>query len=133
MKHLTLILTLLFSTLMIASPAYADWEKVGDDMIGTNFYVDTDSTIEVAGHVYYWELRDYLEPSLSGYISAKIYYQGDCYLFKYRDLSHTVYKQQMGEGNGMSATAINNEWKNPPPNSTSEAILKQVCEYAETL
>ena len=56
MKHLTLILTLFFST-MFASPAYADWEKVGDDMIGTNFYVDFDRIRTNGGYVYYWDLR----------------------------------------------------------------------------
>ena len=39
---------------------------------GATFYVDFDRIRTNGGYVYYWELRDYLEPSMSGYLSAKV-------------------------------------------------------------
>ena len=61
MKHLTLILTLFFST-MFASPAYADWEEGCKSVDGDTFYVDFDRIRTNGSYVYYWELSDYLEP-----------------------------------------------------------------------
>ena len=130
MKHLTLILTLLFSTLMIASPAYADWEKVGTAKNGTIFYVDFDRIRTNGGYVYYWDLTDYLEPSPTGTLSSKTYYQGDCEMFRYKYLSFIFHKQPMGEGSGKSSASINKEWNYPPPNSAVEETLEQVCRRA---
>ena len=98
MKHLTLILTLFFSTLMFASPAYADWMKVSGSVNGTIFYVDFDRMRTNGGYVYYWQLSDYLEPSPAGKLSSKVYNQGDCEIFRYKSLSWLFYETPMGEG-----------------------------------
>ena len=50
-RKITLGITLFFSTLMFASPAYADWEKVGENENGTTFYVDFDRIRKNVGHV----------------------------------------------------------------------------------
>ena len=130
MKHLTLILTLLFSTLMIASPAYADWRKVTENVNGDNFYVDFDRIRTNGGYVYWWGLQDYLEPSPTGTLSYKVYTRGDCEMFRYKGLSGISYKQPMGEGSGETYSPPNPEWVYPPPNSVNEEMLKQVCRRA---
>ncbi|MDC0651431.1 hypothetical protein OAP52_05155 [Hellea sp.] len=132
MRHLTLILTLFFSTLMFASPAYADWEKVGENVKGT-YYVDFDRIRKNGGYVYYWELVDRLEPDEEGDLSYKGYSQGDCEMFRYRYLSAISHKQPMGNGSGDPDSITNPEWVYPTPNSAAEYILKQVCEYAKYL
>ena len=131
MKHLTLILTLFFST-MFASPAYADWERGASSMEGDVIYVDFDRIRTNGGYVYYWELGDYLEPK-SETLSVKTYNQGDCEMFRYRTLNATFYKQPMGEGSGEIYSPPNPEWKYPAPNIRGEYILKLVCELAENL
>ena len=130
MKHLTLILTLFFSTLMFASPAYADWESLDDNVDGTTFYVDFDRIRINGGHVYYWQLMDLLKPSSQGILSGKTYYRGDCEMLRYKTLSFIFYEQPMGEGSGESSVSINKEWFYPSPNSMGEYTLKRVCRRA---
>ena len=134
MKHLTLILTLLFSTLMIASPAYADWEKVGTAKNGTIFYVDFDRIRTNGGYVYWWDLSDYLKPTDNGILSYKMYRQGDCEMFRFKKLSLSYHKQPMGEGAPfMTDSTPDAEWSYPPPNSPAADVLNIVCKLAETL
>jgi hypothetical protein len=131
-KKITLGITLFFSTLMIASPAYADWKWVSESANGTIYYVDFDRIRTNGGYVYYWQLGDYLEPQATGTLSDKTYYQGDCELFRYKGLSYAYYKQPMVEGSG-SHYVPNPEWHYPPPNSPAADILNIVCKFAETL
>jgi hypothetical protein len=123
------IFTLLFSTLVFSSPSYADWTKTTGNVSGDNFYVDFDRIRKHDGYVYYWELSDYLKPSPYGMLSATTYMQGDCKLFRVKDLSFSAYEQPMG--NGTSSTKSNGlgGWRYPPPNSTTESTLKSVCSH----
>jgi hypothetical protein len=132
-RKITLGITLFFSTLMIASPAYADWEKITKNENGTTFYVDFDRMRKNNGYTYYWHLVDRLEPSDTGILSYKVYNQGDCEMFRLKVLSVIFHKQPMGEGSGESSVSTNKEWDYPPPNSPVEEILKQVCKFAENL
>jgi len=59
-----LILILLFSTVMFSSPSYAEWTKVNKDADGNTNYVDFERIRKHVGYVYYWELSDYLKPTL---------------------------------------------------------------------
>ncbi|MDC0421874.1 hypothetical protein OAN06_02945 [Hellea sp.] len=133
MKHLTLILTLLFSTLMFASPAYADWESIGVSVDGNTIYVDFDRIRKNGSYVYWWELTDYPKPNKYGYLSISAYQQGDCEVFRHKVLSFLFDKQPMGEGSGVTHSPPDPEWIYPTPNSVNEYTLKQVCEYTENL
>ena len=132
-KKITLGITLFFSTLMFASPAYADWERVSENVSGNTYYVDFDRMRTNGGYVYYWRLSDYLEPTKYGDFSSKVYQQGDCEMFRYKRLSSSYYKQPMGEGSGETYSTPDTEWRYPPPKSSGEKILKEVCEYAKYL
>jgi hypothetical protein len=129
MKTLTLILALTFSV-MFSSPSFADWKKVSENVVGTTFYVDFERIRKVDGFVYFWDLQDYPKPNSLGYLSFKGYNQGDCKLFRNRFLSGYFHEKPMGGGmrNPYKVTA---KWGYPPPNSSSETILKSVCAYAK--
>ena len=132
-RKITLGITLFFSTLMIASPAYADWKWVGESVNGDTFYVDFDRIRTNGGYVYWWELEDYLKPDEDGTLSNKAYRQGDCEVFRRKTLNVSFHKQPMGEGLGETYTPPNPEWHYPPPNSPAADILNIVCKFAETL
>ena len=133
-RKITLGITLFFSTLMFAcGKADVDWEKVGDNVDGVTFYVDFDRIRTNGGYVYSWELQDYLEPNKYGTLSGKVYYQGDCEMFRLKILSVISYKQSMGEGSGNTFSPPNPEWLYPPPNSAEEETLKRLCKFAENL
>ena len=132
-RKITLGITLFFSTLMFASPAYADWEEVGDNVDGDTYYVDFDRIRKNGSYVYWWDLSDLLKPDEYGMLSYKVYNQGDCEMFRRKTLSYSFHKQSMGEGTGQTDSTPETEWKYPPPKSMGEIILKEVCEVAENL
>jgi hypothetical protein len=128
MKNLLLIFTLLFSSVFLSSPSYAEWTKVVE-VQGNTFYVDFEIIRKHDGFVYWWELGDYLKPQM-GYLSAKSYNQGDCELFRLKVLSYSWHKEPMGGGTGdtLPVPEKHKGWKYPPPNSSMETTLKSVCD-----
>jgi len=127
MKNLLLIFTLLFSTVFFSSPSYAGWTKVGENVDGTNYYVNFERIRKHDGFVYFWYLTDYLKPDGYGEISNKYYTEGDCKLFRYRRLSSNYYKEPMGGGTPEVHNPKNPKWTYPHPNTPIESTLKQVC------
>jgi hypothetical protein len=127
MKTLIIFLALTFSTVMFSSSSYAGWTKVSESAIGDTFYVDYERIRKHDGYVYYWRLSDYLKPSPNGRLSSKTYNQGDCKLFRYKTLSWSFHNEPMGGGTGDTDNNPDKEWNYPPPNSSNEEILKQVC------
>jgi hypothetical protein len=130
-KTLTILLALIFSV-MFSSPSFADWKKVDKSDIGNTYYVDFERLRKNDGYVYHWELTDLLEPAETGMRSAIIYKQGDCKLLRFRVLSFFSYNISMGKGTPSSFIKTpEKEWRYPPPNSSGEYILKDVCAYAK--
>ena len=125
MKTLLTIFTLVF-TVMFSSTSFGGWTKVGKNMSGDTFYVDFERIRKHDGYVYWWDLTDYLKPK-NEKLSSKIYYQGDCKLFRFKMLSFVHHKQPMGRDTGDSNSPKNPEWRYPPPNTVIEKILKFVC------
>ena len=129
MRKLTL-LTILFLT-VLSTPVFADWTKVSEGVNGDTFYVDFERIRKHGGYVYYWRLSDYLEPNKYGNLSAKVYFKGDCKLFRVKYLSFSLHKEPMGGGKpSTSSNKPDKEWQYPPPDSVIETVLKLVCEYA---
>ncbi len=128
MKKLLLTFILLFSTLMISTPSYAEWTKVSESSVtGASFYVDFDRMRKHDGYVYFWRLTDYLKPNSLGHLSSKVYNQVDCKLFRHEPLSYSFHKEPMGGGTGDISEPVEKGWKYPSPESSIEEILKQVC------
>ena len=125
MKSLTIFLALTFSV-MFSSSSYAEWTKVGENTAAT-YYVDFERIRKHDTYVYWWMLVDYLKPTSTGMLSAKVYYQGDCKLFRRKGLSYSFHKKPMGGGTGNTDNVPDKEWDYPSPNSVGETVLKQVC------
>ena len=128
MKKSLLIFTLLFSILMFSSTSFAEWTKVTTNTIGDTFYVDFERIRKHDGYVYWWDLTDYLKPTI-GILSWKAYLQGDCKLFGYKYLSTSYHKEPMGRGRGVLDDDTFRDWVYSAPNSIGRIILKKVCEY----
>ena len=121
-----LIFTLVFSTMMFSSPSYGEWTKVSKNVDGDTFYVDFERIRKHGGYVYFWNLTDYLKPTETGRLSAKVYAQSDCKFFRVKWLSYSFHNEPMGRGTGHTSEG-DEKWRYPPPNSGLEAILKRVC------
>ena len=126
MKKITLIFTLLVSTVMLSSPSYAEWTKLGGPE-GSGLYVDYERIRKHGGYVYFWQLIDVLTPVKSEILSSKSYTKGDCKLFRYSNLSHSFHIEPMGLGTGDVREPAKKGWVYPPPNSIMETVLKSVC------
>ena len=125
MRKLAILFILLVSTVMFSSPSYAEWTKVSSSRGGANiFYVDFERIRKHGGYVYFWYLLDLLKP-FKGALSSKLYAQGDCKLFRFKNLSSSLHKEPMGGGTGEIHNPKNPEWDYPPPNSPIETILKK--------
>ena len=126
MRKLILILSLIF-TVTLSSPSYAKWEKVMRNSKAM-FYIDVERIRKVDGYVYWWNLVDYLKPTKNGTMSAQVYIQGDCKLFRERILNDSYYNEPMGRGEVASSNnKPDKDWQYPSPYSVPELILKKVC------
>jgi hypothetical protein len=109
MKHfLAPILLALTFSVMFSSTSFAGWTKVRETVEGDTYYVDFERIRKHGGYVYYWMLSDYLKPTKFGDLSSKVYYQGDCKLFRTMRLSSSYHIQPMGEG---TPSAVSNKPK----------------------
>ena len=126
MKSLLTIFTLMF-TMMFSSGSFAEWTKVATASSGRDFYLDFERVRKHDGYVYWWELSDYLKPDQFGDLSAKVYKEGDCKLFRFKTLSYHFHKEPMGGGTGDVQESVKKGWKYPVPDSVNEIILKEVC------
>ena len=125
MKPLLLIIVLLFST-----PAWAEWEFVTSNDLGDEYFVEFEKMRKNKGFIYYWRLGNYLKPSKFGDMSSKIYVQADCNKFREQILSVSFYKQPNGVEQSVDSYSPSPQWDYPPPNSSGEFLLKEVCRRA---
>ena len=128
MRNLLTIPTLFF-TLMFSSNSFGEWKWVGENVRG-DYYVDFDSIRKVDEYLYFWTLNDFLKPLEDVYFSSKVSFQGDCKLFRYKNLSMSFHKEPMGEDTGLTVN-LSEEWENPLPKSSIEVTLKSVCDYVK--
>ena len=127
MKTLLTISTLVF-TVTFSSTSFGEWTKVTEDMKkGDTFYVDFDRIRKQDGFVYFWDLLDRLKPDEFGTLSDKVYKQGDCKLFRFKNLSFSFHNEPMGNGTGDVEEPDEKDWKYPNPNSMGGIVLKSVC------
>ena len=124
MKVILLTTLLLFSVNGFAF----NWKLIGENSIGSSFYVDVDSIKKFDGLVYYWELSDWIEPS-DGVFSYTKKYKVNCGEEKQTQLSLTTYSQQMGKGRTVHEITPN-QIKFPKPNTLEYAVMKFACKNA---
>ena len=119
---------MLLFTLMFSFTSYAEWTKVSKNSSGTEYYVDFERIRKVDGHVYYWDLTNYLKPDEYENWSVKLYNQGDCKSFRVKVLSSSFHKKPMGGGTGDGNSHQKPEWIYPSPSTEMEVALDSVCD-----
>jgi hypothetical protein len=125
-------LTLLTILLMFSPFCWGEWVLFSKNVDDTSSYVDLDRIRQHDGYVYFWKMDDYLTPTENGIMSGKVYSQGDCGVFRFKNLSLSFYKEPMGEGTPEQLNSTDTPWKYPSPDSSSETILKTVCDSVKT-
>ena len=131
MRKLTLLLTLIFFSVMFSpSTSFAEWEKVSENVYGTT-YVDFERIRKHDGYVYFWYLIDYVKPNEYGNLSDINITQGDCKVFRLKFLSYFPHKEPMGRDPVPPEEPPERykDWFYPPPDSIVEGLLKIVCQH----
>ena len=110
----------------------SNWEKIGSNVAGDEFYFDVNLR-KVNGFIYFWLLSDFKTPVEStvkglNFLSSKIYLQLDCGILRLKELESTYYSGQMGKGES-TKISVEDEWTYASPGSTKSAISNYVCDY----
>ena len=125
LKTLTLVIALLVGSVSVS---HAEWTEVSRNIGGDTVYVDFERIRKNGGYIYFWELINFLKPSKLGYLSTISYIEGDCNIFRYRNLQISYYTEHIGRGTrSIFDSNPSKEWQYVPPNSTYEIVLKSVC------
>jgi len=125
-------LTILLFSILISFNSYGEWTEVAESEGGDTNYIDTSTIKERNGYVYWWKLMDYLVPSESGTMSAKVFSQNDCGIYRSKVLSFSYYKQPMGGvGAGKTINPSNRKWDYISPGSTGSIVLEYGCNYVK--
>ena len=129
MKTLLLTSSLTLSLLFPAG-SWAEWTQVSTAASGSNkSYVDLERIRKVNGLVYYWMLRDYLEPLPEGQMSIKVYAKVDCKTMRQMPLSVSPYRLPMAKGDAIITGTPPPEWDYAHPDSVNETVLNAVCAH----
>ena len=131
MKSPLKIFIILF-TVMFSTTSFAEWTMVSvNEDSSAIFYLDFERIRESDGYVYYWQLTDYTkEPVVDRFFSSKGYFEGDCKLFRFRDLSWYFHYEPMGVGTPEVLKNVpDQDWTYPPPKSVFEKVLTTVCNH----
>jgi hypothetical protein len=126
-------LLLLLISLLLSFNSYGDWTKTSEDTDGDSFYIDFQTIKKLDnGNVIFWGMIDNLEGN-DGFMSSKIFWEGDCNLSRMKVLSLIQYEEPMGEGESESLGAGIVElddimpWRYLPPDTVGYMNLEEVC------
>ena len=126
------LLLLLFS-LILSFNSYGEWTKTSEDIDGASFYIDFQTVKKLDnGNVVFWTLIDYIE-EVDGFMSNKMFWEGDCNLSRMKVLSLIHNEEPMGGGESVSLDGleVTDAWQYLPPDSIGYMNLEEVCLLAD--
>ena len=126
-------LLLLLISLLLSFNSYGEWTKTSEDTDGDSFYIDFQTIKKLDnGNVIFWGMVDNLEGN-DGFMSSKMFWEGDCNLSRMKVLSLIQYEEPMGVGESESLGGGIVElddimsWQYLPPDSIGYMNLEEVC------
>ena len=130
-------LLLLLISLLLSFNSFGDWTKTSEDTDGDSFYIDFQTIKKLDnGNVIFWGMVDNLEGN-DGFMSSKMFWEGDCNLSRMKVLSLIQYEEPMGVGESESLGGGIVElddimsWQYLPPDSIGYMNLEEVCSLAK--
>jgi len=132
MKNYSKILIIsIFLYIFSIANCFADfnWKKIGSNIKGNVFYVDTSSLKKVGNNVFYFVMNDYAKPSKYGDLSSKIYMEVNCINLDHRYLKDFYYLEPMGNGEPSTILDEVGKWEITKKGSIGESIRKFACKY----
>ena len=116
----------LVSLMMLAGSAWAEWVLYSETDTST-FYYDP-ATIRKDGNMRrVWELSDLRKRHKDGEISRRYRAEYDCKNERTRILSFSLHSEPMAGGEVLKNFGEDKEWREIPPGTVVNTILKIVC------
>ena len=127
MKLLALFFLSFFSVIIFSSKSFAKWEFLTIDLNIKTFYLDFERIRKVDNLIYFWVLTDNPKIDEYGELSTITYREGDCRLFRDRDLDVRGFTGNMGKGIMKQYKPETKEFETPFPKTVNERILNVIC------
>ena len=125
-----LLLTLLAPLLLVTGSAWAEWVRVGS-VDGAVFYIDPASIRKDGNLVKVWKIQDLKQRDKAGELSRRNRSEYDCKEERHRFLSLSTHSGPLASGTTLYTNDFPGKpdtWKQIPPGSVVETVLKIVCE-----
>ena len=111
--------------------SHAEWTQVEENADGSSSYVDFSSIRKTGNSSRIWVLFDFKVPEGDSinekYLSAKSLGEYDCKAEKYRVLTYTTFKGNMGSGSIVNGSEPDQRWQYVSPQSKAEYFYKLAC------
>ena len=113
--------------LMATGTASAEWVQIGETD-SSNFYIDP-ATIRKDGNLRkVWEITDLKQRSKDGAMSVRVRTEYDCKNERFWTMSLSDHSEPMAGGETLNSfTYRDRDWRETPPGSVGETMLKIVC------
>ena len=121
---------LLSLLILIASPAWAGWEKVTETKDGDLLFFDRDTIRREGSRVKFWELANLVKPNVVGgreYLSMRSRIEIDCKQEQQRHMTITAFAGLFANGEQIATVTDLGQWKDIAPDTVTWTILKTVC------
>ena len=118
--------TLFLAVLLATNSAWAEWVQVADNSNG-KAYIDTETIRKDGNLVRVWQITNLKERHKDGELSRRFRFEYDCKQESYRFMSFSEHSEPMAGGNTLQNGTGDGIWRDLPPNSVGEAVLKKVC------
>ena len=116
----------LIGLMMLASSTWAEWVFYSETDRST-FYYDP-ATIRKDGHIRrVWELNDLRKRHKDGEMSRRYRAEYDCKQERMRYLGLSEHSEPMAAGKLLNTFGEDKDWREVPPGTVLETILKIVC------
>ena len=86
MKKIAITSIILLSTILFSSSSFGKWVLVSTQKNGDRYYYDDINIRKDNGFIYFWRLVSINTPTKEGTQSGAIYRQGDCSIFRLKNL-----------------------------------------------
>jgi hypothetical protein len=116
--------------MLIASPAWAEWEELAKNERGALIFLNRDTIRQEGSRVKFWQLTNLAKPNvLDGreYLSMRSRVEIDCKQEKQRFMTITAFASLFASGERISEITDVGQWRDIAPDSVSWKLLKTVC------
>jgi len=113
--------------MLFSYSSFGNWILVDTQKNGDQYYYDNINIRKDNGYIYFWRLVSIKTPTKEGIQSGAFYRQGDCSIFRLKNLFFVGYSGPVATGEILLREKENKDWEYPQPKSVDDNIMKIIC------